>query len=97
MEWDKKVKMVEHFNNGEYKEGIDVFLASKDNLDAQAIDMFVTGMSLREEHIKLAEPCVDVLKECFISKPLSLICAVRVGAIINYFDKNFCVIKIKEE
>ena len=89
MEWDEKVKMVEHFNNGEYKEGVDVFLASKDNLDAQAIDMFATGMSLREEHIKFAEPCVDILKYWLNNEVIHWREAMRIGFIIDHFDKDF--------
>lgn len=89
MDWNVKIEMVKHFNNGEYKEGVDVFLASKDNLDAQAIDMFATGMSLREEHIKFAEPCVDILKNWLKNEVIHWRAAMRIGLIIDHFDKDF--------
>lgn len=49
MIWEEKVKMIYHFNKEEYQEGVKVFLSNINNMDAQGIDMFITGLDLNKE------------------------------------------------
>lgn len=45
MTWEEKVKIAELLNNGSYKEAVDE-LFSSDDIDIQALDMFITGFDL---------------------------------------------------
>ena len=52
MEWNDKIEMAELLNNGNYAEAVE-FIKDKE-IDAQAMDMFITGFDLSQW--KLLEP-----------------------------------------
>lgn len=52
MEWNDKIEMARLLNNGNYAEAVD-FIKDKE-MDAQAMDMFITGFDLSQW--KLLEP-----------------------------------------
>lgn len=52
MEWNDKIEMAGLLNNGNYAEAVD-FIKDKE-MDAQAMDMFITGFDLSQ--CKLLEP-----------------------------------------
>jgi hypothetical protein len=57
MEWNDKIEMANLLNNGNYAEAVE-FVKDKE-MDAQAMDMFITGFDLSQW--KLLEPI-----RCFI-------------------------------
>ena len=57
MEWNDKVEMAKLLNNDKYAEAVD-FIKGKD-MDAQAMDMFITGFDLAK--IELLQPIKDVI------------------------------------
>lgn len=57
MEWNDKVELAKLLNNGKYAEAVD-FIKGKD-IDAQAMDMFITGFDLAK--IELLQPIKDVI------------------------------------
>lgn len=59
MNWEDKCKMVSLFNEGKYKEAVDLF-AKEQDWDDQAIDMFVTGFDLTQR--ELIEPIRERLR-----------------------------------
>lgn len=46
MEWNDKIQMVKLLNNGKYAEAVE-FIKDKE-IDAQAMDMFITGFDLSQ-------------------------------------------------
>lgn len=46
MEWNDKIQMAELLNNGKYAETVE-FIKDKE-IDAQAMDMFITGFDLSQ-------------------------------------------------
>ena len=52
MEWNDKIEMAQLLNNGNYAEAVE-FIKDKE-MDAQAMDMFITGFDLSQW--KLLEP-----------------------------------------
>ena len=46
MEWNDKIQMAELLNNGKYAETVE-FIKDKE-MDAQAMDMFITGFDLSQ-------------------------------------------------
>lgn len=52
MEWNDKIEMARLLNNGNYAEAVE-FIKDKE-MDAQAMDMFITGFDLSQW--KLLEP-----------------------------------------
>ena len=57
MEWNDKVSLAKLLNNGKYAEAVD-FLKGKD-IDAQAMDIFITGFDLTK--VELLQPIKDVI------------------------------------
>lgn len=57
MEWNDKVELAKLLNNDKYAEAVD-FIKGKD-IDAQAMDMFITGFDLTK--IELLQPIKDVI------------------------------------
>lgn len=57
MVWDDKVELAKLLNNDKYAEAVD-FIKGKD-IDAQAMDMFITGFDLAK--IELLQPIKDVI------------------------------------
>lgn len=57
MEWNDKVELAKLLNKGKYAEAVD-FIKGKD-IDAQAMDMFITGFDLTK--IELLQPIKDVI------------------------------------
>lgn len=61
MEWDKCVKLCNLLNHEHYEEAVDLLLINKDSIDAQSIDMFITGFDLSQP--ELALPIKSILNE----------------------------------
>ena len=57
MEWNDKIQMTELLNNGKYAETVE-FIKDKE-IDAQAMDMFITGFDLSQ--YALLEPIRDFI------------------------------------
>lgn len=57
MEWNDKIEMANQLNNGKYAEAVD-FIKDKD-MDAQAMDIFITGFDLSQW--KLLEPIRNLI------------------------------------
>ncbi len=57
MEWNDKIEMANLLNNGNYAEAVE-FIKDKE-LDAQAMDMFITGFDLSQW--KLLEPIKSLI------------------------------------
>ena len=75
MVWDDKVELAKLLNNGEYAEAVD-FIKGKD-IDAQAMDMFITGFDLAK--IELLQPIKDVILS-YDNQLLTLMSAIRLKA-----------------
>ena len=75
MVWDDKVELAKLLNNDKYAEAVD-FIKGKD-IDAQAMDMFITGFDIAK--IELLQPIKDVILS-YDSQLLDLRSAVRLGA-----------------
>jgi hypothetical protein len=52
MSWDEKRLMCGHLNSSEYSKAVSIFIKNINNIDNQAIEMFVAGMLLTEDVIK---------------------------------------------
>ena len=61
MTWDDKVKMCTHLNKGEYEEAVNMVSSNINDMDYQAIMMFITGFNL--SHYELCRPIAKVIKE----------------------------------
>ena len=57
MEWNDKIEMANQLNNGKYAEVVE-FIKDKE-MDAQAMDMFITGFDLSQW--KLLEPIKSLI------------------------------------
>jgi hypothetical protein len=57
MEWNDKIEMAKLLNNGNYAEAVE-FIKDKE-MDAQAMDMFITGFNLSQW--KLLEPIRNLI------------------------------------
>ena len=57
MEWNDKIEMAKLLNNGNYAEAVE-FIKDKE-IDAQAMDMFITGFDLNQW--KLLEPIRNLI------------------------------------
>lgn len=75
MEWSDKVELAKLLNNACYAEAVD-FVKGKD-IDAQAMDIFITGFDLTK--IGLLQPIKDVILS-YDSQLLDWRSAVRLGA-----------------
>lgn len=51
MEWEKKTKMCQAFNNDDEETALDIVIENLDNMDEQAWDMFFCGVTLIESNI----------------------------------------------
>lgn len=86
MTWEDKVKMVKHLNKGEYDEAVKFFDEHKDDIDNQALDMFVTGFDLREcEKLK---PIKDLILRYDNIESDSIRSSVRLEYMIEYLKQN---------
>lgn len=74
MEWNDKVELAKLLNNDKYAEAVD-FIKGKD-IDAQAMDMFITGFDLTK--VELLQPIKDVILS-YDSQLLSLRSALWLG------------------
>lgn len=61
MTWDDKVKMCTHLNKGEYDEAVNMVVPNINDMDNQAIMMFITGFSL--SHYELCRPIAKEIGE----------------------------------
>lgn len=57
MEWNDKIEMAGLLNNDNYAEAVE-FIKDKE-MDAQAMDMFITGFDLSQ--LKLLEPIINLI------------------------------------
>lgn len=46
MEWDVKFVLAKLLNDMKYKEAVELINAHNDNVDAQDVDIFISGFSL---------------------------------------------------
>ena len=61
MTWNDKVKMCTHLGKGEYKEAVNMVVHNINEMDNQAIMMFITGFSL--SHYELCRPIAKEIEE----------------------------------
>ena len=57
MEWNDKIELCTLLNNGNYAEAVE-FISHKD-IDAQAMDMFITGFDLKK--FQMLQPIKDII------------------------------------
>lgn len=74
MEWNDKIEMAKLLNNGNYAEAVE-FIKDKE-MDAQAMDMFITGFDLSQW--KLLEPIRNLILS-YDSGALDFRSALRMG------------------
>ena len=74
MEWNDKIEMAKLLNNGNYAEAVE-FIKDKE-MDAQAMDMFITGFDLSQW--KLLEPIRNLILS-YDSGALDCRSALRMG------------------
>ena len=82
MEWDKKVEMCQALNNGEYARAVEM-LRVEPKIDAQAMDMFITGFDLCQ--MPLLKPIKYILSN-YDESNLDLRTIIRLGFIKTHIQ-----------
>ena len=62
MTWDDKVELAKALNNADYDKVV-IILQRNQDIDNQAADMFITGISMREEEVSKYRKYLDFFKE----------------------------------
>lgn len=90
MTWDDKVKLCDLSNTGKEQEMIEHFKLHIDDIDAQAMDMFITGVFMDENITKKLSGIKDFLMQ-YDSSNLDFRSAVRLEFIKELFkEKDSC-------
>lgn len=81
MEWDVKFVLAKLLNDMKYKEAVELINAHKDNVDAQDVDIFISGFSL--VYSELLNPILPILERYLSSSAISWQGRMRIALAIQ--------------
>lgn len=81
MEWDTKVELCNALNDGNYEEAVNIMKSNKDDIDPQAMDMFITGFNLSK--YRLLSPIKDIICNFDIQTLDSVVSRLRLSMVVD--------------
>ncbi len=85
MEWNDKIVMAKLLNNMKYKEAVELMKSNERNIDAQAVDMFITGFCLANAELLI--PILPILERYISSDSISWRGRMRIALAIQQCEK----------
>ena len=85
MTWEDKITLSNLLNNKRYKEAVNLMEANKDNIDAQSVDIFISGFCL--VHVELLLPIIPILERYIAAKGISFQGKIRISLAIEQCKK----------
>lgn len=94
MEWDVKFVLAKLLNDMKYKEAVELINAHNDNVDAQDVDIFISGFSL--VYSELLNPILPILERYLSSSAISWQGRMRIALAIQHARNLKRIIMVRE-